>query len=269
MSRDILLNLIDPDSEQPRKQFDAVKLAELAQSIKQSGLAVPILLRPAGDRFIIVHGERRYRAAFSLGWDTIPAEVRDISASEAKWLALAENVQRADLSPIEEARAYQARLADGITQTELGKRIGKTQSYVATKLRFLRLPHEVQAALDDGAISEGHAKQLLRVKAANAQSSLCERAIAGQWTVARTRIEVNMSCDTLAEEKWDLGRWLAESDNLTNAARKALPLLKEISEETKTVSVLSEVADTLLSFQNMLAEHRIRGRRIAGRILAD
>lgn len=163
MSRDILLSLIDPDPAQPRKHFDQTALDELAQSMHANGLAVPILVRPAGDRFVIVHGERRYRAAGALGWETIPAEVRDVSPDDAQWLALIENIQRADLSPIEEARAYQAHLEAGITQQALGQRIGKSQSHIATKLRFLKLSDELQAALDAGIITEGHAKQLLRI----------------------------------------------------------------------------------------------------------
>jgi ParB/RepB/Spo0J family partition protein len=163
MSRDILVNHIAPDPDQPRKHFDQATLDELAQSMAANGSAVPILVRPAGERYIIVHGERRWRAATQLGWETIPAEVRELSAEESHWLSLIENVQRADLSPIEEARAYQAYLATGITQEALGQRIGKSRTHIATKLRFLRLNEVIQVALDAGFISEGHAKQLLRV----------------------------------------------------------------------------------------------------------
>ena len=127
MSRDILIDLIDADPDQPRRHFDADQLAELAESIAANGLIVPILLRPVGERFVIVHGERRFRACQSLGWSTIPAEVRDLDVETARWLALVENIQRADLSPIEEAQAYAAALATGLTQLQLGKRIGKTQ----------------------------------------------------------------------------------------------------------------------------------------------
>lgn len=164
MSRDILVNSIDPDPNQPRKYFDQTALDELAQSIDTNGLAVPILLRPAGKRFTIVHGERRWRAVKSLGWETIPAEVRDLEPDAALWLALVENVQRNNLSPIEEAKAYQHRLDNGFTQVQLGQRIGKGQSYIATKLRYLKLPERIQQSLDKREISEGHAKQILRLK---------------------------------------------------------------------------------------------------------
>ena len=128
MSQDINLSDIRPDPEQPRKHFDQIKLEELAQSIETNGLIVPILLRPIEVGFIIVHGERRYKAFQILGRETIPAEVREMTREEARRLALIENVQRADLNPIEEARAYRAMLDTGLTQKQLGeheKRIRK------------------------------------------------------------------------------------------------------------------------------------------------
>lgn len=164
MSRDILVNVIDADSTQPRKHFDEGKLRELADSMAENGLIVPILLRPAGDRYVIVHGERRYRAAILLGWSSIQAETRDIDTEAARWLALIENIQRDDLSPIEEAEAYRRMLDDGITQAELGKRIGKTQSHIAGKLRLLELPEMLKCYLDAKLLSEGHIKQLLRLR---------------------------------------------------------------------------------------------------------
>lgn len=164
MSRDILLTQITPDPVNARKHFDPVALAELADSIKATGLAVPILLRPSGDKLIIVHGERRFRAISLLGWTSIQAEVRELTADEASWLALVENIQRSDLSPVEEAQAYKAKLDQGLTQTALAKKIGKTQSYIAQKLRLLTLPAPVQYYLSRGAISEGHARQLLRLR---------------------------------------------------------------------------------------------------------
>lgn len=163
MSRDILLTDIRRDDSQPRKKFDADSIAELAQSIKANGLLSPILLRQDDDGYIIVAGERRYRAVQSLGWETIAADVREIDAGGARWAALVENVQRDDLTPIEEANAYRALLDTGISQTELGKRIGKGQSYIATKLRLLKMPKGLQNSLDTGEINEGHAKQLLRI----------------------------------------------------------------------------------------------------------
>lgn len=165
MSQDILVTLIDPDPDQPRRHFDMAAIDELAQSIASDGLASPILVRPVGERYVIVYGERRWRAVRSLGWATIPADVREMTPAEAHWLALAENIQRADLTPTEEAEAYQRILADGTTQTELAGRLGKTQSYIAQKLRLLTLPSAVRLYIAGGVLTEGHARQLLTLRA--------------------------------------------------------------------------------------------------------
>lgn len=161
---DVPVGRIDPDPSQARKHFDPSKADELSGSMLANGLAVPILLRPSGDRYAIVHGERRWRAACSLGWGTIRAEIRDVSRDEAGWLSLVENVQRASLTPIEEAEAYLSVLGGGMTQESLGKRIGKSQGYIAQKLRLLKLPSPVTFYLARGAIGEGHARQLLRLR---------------------------------------------------------------------------------------------------------
>jgi ParB/RepB/Spo0J family partition protein len=162
---DLKLTLIDPDPDQPRQYLDPVALAELADSMRANGQAVAILVRPVGDRFMIIHGERRVRAAQTLGWDAIRADVRATDPDGARWLALVENVQRADLSPMEEARAYQRRLDQGMTQDQIAQRIGKTRTYIAQKVRLLTLPEPLTLFLDRGALSEGHLRQLLRLKA--------------------------------------------------------------------------------------------------------
>ncbi|GAH64723.1 unnamed protein product [marine sediment metagenome] len=158
----------------------------------ENGLVQPIMVRPSGDsRYVIVHGERRWQAAKWLGWEYISAEVRDVTPDEAHWLSLVENVQRSDLSPIEEANAYSERLGEGLTQEQLGQRIGKTQSYIAQKLRLLRLPDDVQLAIAKGEITEGHARQLLRLNDGAEQSSMCRKAVDEGWTVMRVRLEVD------------------------------------------------------------------------------
>lgn len=164
MSHDILLSDIKPDPNQPRKYFDPERLAELAASINENGLAVPILVRPSGSGYIIVHGERRYRAVQSLEWEAIPAEVREIPEDQARWLSLIENIQRQDLSPIEEGQEYRRILDAGITQAELADRIGKTQSYISHKTSLLKLPDPICYLLSCNAITEGHARQLNRLK---------------------------------------------------------------------------------------------------------
>ncbi|MBP8291444.1 MAG: ParB/RepB/Spo0J family partition protein [Caldilineaceae bacterium] len=207
MSRDILLTDIDPDPGQPRQHFDAAALQELADSMTATGQAVPITVKPAGARFVIVTGERRWRAAQMLGWSTIRADVQDIDAATAQWQTLVENIQRAGLTPIEEAHAFQKLVDAGHTQTEIGKRIGKTQSYVAQKIRLLRLPAGVQDMLDvgrasvpemlnGGRLSEGHGRQLLRLSYPDVandtrQQSLAAQAVANGWSVKRLALEID------------------------------------------------------------------------------
>ncbi len=166
VSRDtVSVALVDPDPDQPRRHIDPAALTELAESIAANGLAVPILVRPAGERFLLVHGERRWRAVRSLGWESVPAEVRDLGDDAARWLQLAENIGRSDLSPIEEAAAFRRLLADGsVSRDTLAARLGKSRSYVAQKLRLLDLPAPLTLLLDRGALSEGHVRQLLRVR---------------------------------------------------------------------------------------------------------
>lgn len=216
MSRDIPIDLIDPDPEQPRRHFDEARLDELAQSMRANGLLQPILVRPVeGDRFMIVHGERRWRAAQLLDWLAVPAEVRDMTAEEARLLALIENVQRADLSPVEEARAYQAHLAGGITQAALGEQIGKSQSYIAGKLRLLTLSDKLQGELSSGRISEGHAKQLLRLNGPEEVDRLCDRIVAEGWTVRQTNRKVDAATILEPHSKAtfnEAAAWLKENE---------------------------------------------------------
>ena len=160
MSRDIQLEQIHPNPTQPRKHFAGIE--ELAESIRDKGVLAPILVRPVAGAFEIVHGERRWRAAKLAGLATIAADVREMSDAEAFTAALVENVQRADLTAIEEAAALQRLLAGGMTQAGVGRLIGKGQSYVAHKLRLLDAPEPIRVLCAMGGLSEGHVRQLLR-----------------------------------------------------------------------------------------------------------
>jgi ParB family chromosome partitioning protein len=183
MSRDIPIDAIDPSPDQPRKRLDERSIRELANSMQSSRQGMPIQVRPAGARFFLVCGARRLQAARLLGWKTIRAEVLYLAAAEARWLTLVENIQRENLTPIEEAEAYRRLLGEGVTQQELGRRIGKTQSYLATKLRLLKLPGEVQEAIAAGTLTERHAKQLLRLGDVDAAGRLFRRTIEHGLTV--------------------------------------------------------------------------------------
>jgi ParB/RepB/Spo0J family partition protein len=156
------VDLIDPDPDQPRRHFRDIEA--LAASIAEAGQAQPVLVRPVGDRYALVHGERRWLAIRHLGQPTIRAEVRDVEPADVPWLQLAENLQRDDLSPIEEANFYRRHVDSGLSHDELARRVGKTRTYVTQKLRLLTLPGPLAYYLDERLLTEGHARQLLRIR---------------------------------------------------------------------------------------------------------
>ncbi len=159
---EIDLDLIDPNPFQPRQYFSEVELAELSASILRHGVVQPIVVRPRGDRYQLVVGERRVRAAQRAVLMRIPAVVKQISEDEMVELALVENVQRQDLTPIEEAHGYK-RLVDRLqaTQADVAKRVGKDRSTVANSLRLLSLSEFIQGEIDHGALTPGHGRALL------------------------------------------------------------------------------------------------------------
>jgi ParB family chromosome partitioning protein len=166
--RGIPIALIDRNPRNPRRDFRAAELEELANSLRQHGMVQPIVVRAAGgrnERYEIIAGERRWRAAQIAGLHEIPATVLDVSDRQALELAIVENVQRADLNPIEEARGYQALIEEfGYTQADLGATIGKSRVHVTNALRLLRLPESVLRLLESGQLSAGHGRALLSAR---------------------------------------------------------------------------------------------------------
>ena len=162
--REVEIGRIRPNSSQPRVQFDEEAIAELAESIRERGVLQPILLRPAPDGFELVAGERRWRAAQRAGLHSIPAIVRELDDSASAEIALIENIQRADLNPIEEAEGYRQLIKrHGHTQDGLSKLVSKSRSHVANLLRLLNLPDGVKQALMRGDIDMGHARAIATV----------------------------------------------------------------------------------------------------------
>lgn len=166
--RTVPIEALSPGPEQPRKRFDPELLAELARSIETQGIIQPIVVSPVATppgqprRYVIVAGERRWRAAQQAGLHEVPVVVREVDDDERLELALVENIQRADLNPIEEARAYSQLLQlRGWTQDEMATRVGKDRSTIANALRLLRLPEKVQEMVREGQLSMGHARTLL------------------------------------------------------------------------------------------------------------
>ena len=206
---DISLKDIIPNRFQPREIFEDEALQELSESIKKHGVIQPIIVRKIGDKYEIIAGERRFRASKAAGKETIPALVRDIDDKEAAKIALLENLQRSNLTPIEEAKTYQTILKiDNITQDELAANLGKSQSTIANKLRLLSLAEEVQTALLNSQISERHARSLLGLDRAS-QIELLNKTLNQKLTVRQLDEEVlkltgkapNIGNDEVTEEK--------------------------------------------------------------------
>lgn len=188
---DIQLDDILPNRFQPRIRFDEDAINELAESIKEHGVIQPIVVRPIADKYEIIAGERRYKASVMAGMKTIPALVTNLDDKESAEIALIENVQRQDLTPIEEAVSYKKILDMGyLTQNQLADKLGKDQSTVANKLRLLNLDDEVQEALLNEKISERHARSLLKLGHKD-QRELLHQIISKRLTVRKTDEEIN------------------------------------------------------------------------------
>jgi ParB family chromosome partitioning protein len=189
--RDLPVESLVPNPQQPRKSFDPGALEELATSIRASGVLQPLVVRPRGSQFEILVGERRWRAAQQAGLTRVPAIVREASDAEALELGLVENLLREDLNPVEAAQAYQRLLAEfGWTQEELAQRLGKDRSSIANALRLLRLPEPIQEDLRTGRLTMGHARALLGLPSAAAQLRLRERILSQDWSVRATEAGV-------------------------------------------------------------------------------
>jgi ParB family chromosome partitioning protein len=180
MSADIEIDidLIDPNPEQPRKRFTVDALDELSSSIRANGVVQPIVVRKRGLRYEIVAGERRWRASQKAELRRIPAVVREVSDEKMLELALVENIQRQELNPIEEAKAYR-RLIDqlGLVQEELSERVGKSRTVVTTAIRLLKLPGEIQRHIEEGKLSAGHGRALLMTEDASVQRIAAQEII--------------------------------------------------------------------------------------------
>ncbi len=184
---EIPVSLTDPNPYQPRSHFDRDQLEELKQSILTSGILQPIVVRPVGERYQVVVGERRLRAAREIGLERIPAVVRQVGDEELLELALIENIQRADLNPMEKAKAYRRLVQEfGLTQEQVAQRVGQDRSTVANFVRLLELPKEVQDHVSRGTLSMGHARALLGLEDAGGQVEVAERIASQGLSVRET-----------------------------------------------------------------------------------
>lgn len=183
----IEISKITRNPNQPRKNFDETALQELADSIRQNGVLQPILVRKVGGKYQIVAGERRYQASKLAGLKEIPAVVRDIDDKEVFQLALIENLQRSDLSPMEEAKGYRQLIdSQGLTQEGLAKILSKSRSVIANTLRLMDLPMVVQEMIEQGLLTAGHARAILAVPTEEGRVELAQKVVKDNLTVRQT-----------------------------------------------------------------------------------
>lgn len=181
------IDKVKPNKDQPRKSFKAEELAELTDSIKQNGILQPLLVRKKDSYYEIVAGERRYQAALAAGLTEIPVVIRDISDDDVFKLALIENLQRSDLTPLEEARGYKQLIKEkGLTQEELAKILSKSRSTITNTIRLLDLPAEVQELVDEGKLSAGHARAILAVPSEEGRVKLAQKVVDERLSVRQT-----------------------------------------------------------------------------------
>ncbi|EHK2486513.1 ParB/RepB/Spo0J family partition protein [Listeria monocytogenes] len=199
--QNIAIKEIKPNPYQPRKIFDAKAINELRDSIKIHGVLQPIILRNTDKGYEIVVGERRYRAAKEAKLKEIPAVVRDLTEEEMMELSVIENLQREDLSPLEEAESYQFLMKKlGLTQAKLAERVGKSRPYIANFVRLLTLPEEVQVILRDGSLSAGHGRVLLGLKLKKNIVPTAKKAVAQGLTVRQLEDVVNNLNENVSRE---------------------------------------------------------------------
>ena len=183
----LLISEIKPNKGQPRKTFRPEELAELTDSIKQNGVLQPLLVRKKGTGYEIVAGERRYQAAKAAGLTEVPVVIRDISDDDVFKLALIENLQRSDLSPLEEAQGYRQLIKEkGLTQEELAKLLSKSRSAITNTLRLLDLPKEVQELVEEGKLTAGHARAILAVPSEEGRIQLAQKVVTERLSVRQT-----------------------------------------------------------------------------------
>jgi ParB family chromosome partitioning protein len=189
--REIRINDIEPNIEQPRKNFNDEKLTKLAESIKQHGVVQPLIVHREGNTYKLVAGERRWRAARLAGLQTVPVIVRELTDRQVMEIALIENIQREDLNPVEEAEAYEKLISEyGMTQEEVSNTVGRSRPAITNSLRLLSLQDKIKSSLISGEISSGHARALLSIESKDVQLKALEEIIRRELSVRETELLV-------------------------------------------------------------------------------
>jgi ParB family chromosome partitioning protein len=228
----IRLDRIAPNPMQPRQRFDEVRLAELAESVRQNGLVQPLVVRKNGGGYTLIAGERRYRAARMAGLENAPAVIMDdLDDARMLELALVENIQREDLNPLELAEAYHRLIEKcGLTQIQLAQRVGRSRAAVANHLRLLTLPDSIKRLIADGRLTEGHARALLALDNESHMLEMAERIVNNSLTVRdveqagpqkrKRRLQIKRVSPGIAEMEADLKRRLATAVRIIPGLKK-------------------------------------------------
>lgn len=241
--RELPVTAIRPNPFQPRKRVDEEPLKELVASIDASGLLQPVLVRSKGNGYELIAGERRWRAVQRLGWTRIPAVVRDVDDRTLLTLALIENLQRDNLSPIDEALGYQ-RLQEefGVAQAEVARLVGRDRSTVANLLRLLALPAEVRDLVDHDALSAGHARALLGLTDTKLMVRLARTAVAEGWSVREMEARVRQgpaAAKRPTAHRADPGPVSSEVQRVEEALRKRLGTDVRVTQRRKGRGIVS------------------------------
>lgn len=247
--QNIALKKIKPNEEQARKYFDEEKINELAESIKEYGILQPLVLRKDGNDYIIIAGERRYRAAKQAGLGEVPALIKDVSKEDADKISLIENIQRQDLNPIEEALGYKSIMQEySLTQEELAEAIGKSRQYIGNTVRILKLDERIIDLLEKGVLTMSHAKLLLSIKDKDQQYKEAVRIVESGSSVKETENRISKkknqkeNADIFIENvRQNLSSALGTKVNFRGNGK-----VKKIEIEYYSEEDLSRICDTIL-----------------------
>jgi ParB family chromosome partitioning protein len=223
---EIDITLVDPNPEQPRTRFADEALNELARSIVANGIVQPVVVRPVGARYQIVAGERRWRAAQRAGLHKIPVTVREIADDKLLEIALIENIQRQELNPIEEARAYR-KLIDtiGLTQEKVAEQVGKERTLIATTLRLLKLPDDILKLIEEGKLSAGHGRALLLSDEINDQRRVARLIIEKGMSVREAERTIRSATAKSPQTKDNKSVTVVKDPNIRHAETKLMRAL--------------------------------------------
>jgi ParB family chromosome partitioning protein len=249
-TRELAVGSIEANPNQPRRRFDEEALQSLADSIAASGIVQPLLVRELSDnRYEIIAGERRWRAAQKAGVERVPVVVRDSDEADRLEVALIENMVREDLNPVEEARACAALVEDlGVTKEELGRRVGRSRPQISNLIRLLDLPDEVLGMLESGELSEGHGRAILQVSDHDARRDLARTARSREWSVRRTEEEARAASSKKQVEGKDRAQRLSAEEkeaiaDLTARFEVGLDLPVKIRPRAGGLSIEIQVED--------------------------